>query len=84
MPLKLQDGVLDTRGMPKDKHRGLPVPDAMHQLKSALIHYEGKEISVIVEREQEVQNMEKIAKYRGYKFSSEKRDGFYQMDLKVK
>jgi ferredoxin-thioredoxin reductase catalytic subunit len=36
VPLKWADGELDTRGMPIDDLRGLPIPDAVHQVKRAL------------------------------------------------
>ena len=66
VPKNLKDAVLDTRGMPMDPRRGLPVPDAMHQVKSVLNGYRGNTLKVIVEREQEAKNLEKIAAYRGY------------------
>ncbi len=66
VPLNIKDGALDTRGQPLDKRRNLPVPDAMHQLKSALNHYAGKQLTVILEREQEALNLQKIAAYRGF------------------
>ena len=66
IPLNLQDGVLDTRGVPMDKRRNLPVPDAMHQLKSTLNDYNAETLTMIVEREQEAVNLGKIAEYRGF------------------
>ncbi len=81
VPLNLKDGVLDTRGKPLDPRRGLPIPDAMHQLKSTLNGYKGDTLVMIVEREQEVRNLEKIAGYRGYGFSYEKKDDAYEVTL---
>ena len=81
VPLNLKDGVLDTRGKPLDPRRGLPIPDAMHQLKSTLNGYKGDTLVLIVEREQEVKNLEKIAGYRGYGFSYEKKEDTYEVTL---
>ncbi|UFS63254.1 hypothetical protein LOH54_03785 [Sulfurimonas sp. HSL-3221] len=69
VPLNMKDGVLDTRGMPLDPRRGLPIPDAMHQMKATLNGYGGKTLRMIVAREQEAQNLETIAAFRGYGFS---------------
>ena len=66
IPLTIKDGVLDTRGQPLDSRRNLPVPDAMHQLKSTLNNYADKQLTLIVEREQEALNLQKIAAYRGF------------------
>ena len=73
VPLNIKVDTLDTRGMPIDKHRGLPIPDASHQLKSTLLNYKGKELKIIVATEQETFNLEKIAQFRGYSFKSEKK-----------
>jgi len=69
VPLNYKEGVLDTRGMPLDPRRNLPIPDAMHQVKSTLSGYGRKTLAVIVEREQEAKNLEQIAAYRGYGFA---------------
>ena len=69
VPKNLKNGVLDTRGMPLDPRRNLPVPDVMHQVKSILNNYKGTSLKVIVEHEQEAKNLEAIAKYRNYTFS---------------
>ena len=66
VPKNLKNGVLDTRGMPLDPRRELPIPDMMHQVKSTLNGYKGKELVVIVQKEQEAINLADIAKYRGY------------------
>lgn len=71
VPLNLKEGVLDTRGMPLDSRRNLPIPDAMHQLKSTLNGYSGKTLKMIVATQQEATNLEKIAAYRGYGFAQE-------------
>ena len=70
VPKNIKEGVLDTRGMPLDPRRSLPIPDAMHQVKSTLNGYKGERLTVIVEREQEAKNLEEIAKYRNLGFSS--------------
>jgi len=81
VPLNLKSNVLDTRGMPIDKHRGLPIPDASHQLKSTLLKYKGKELTMIVKTEQETFNLKKIALYKKYTFSSVKKDDYYIVNL---
>jgi ferredoxin-thioredoxin reductase catalytic subunit len=85
IPLNLQQaGVLDTRGVPLDKRRNLPVPDAMHQLKNTLNNYTDDELTMLVEREQEVINLGKIAEYRGFDYESETLDDHYAVKLKLK
>lgn len=84
VPLNLQNGVLDTRGMPLDKRRNLPVPDAMHQLKSTLNGYSADTLTVIVEREQEAINLGKIADYRGFAHESEQAEDSYTVKLTLK
>lgn len=81
VPKNIKDGVLDTRGMPLDPRRGLPIPDMMHQVKSTLNGYKGKTLKVIVEREQEAINLEEIAKYRSLGFSQEKKEGVIEVTL---
>ncbi len=82
--LKLEDGVLDTRGMPIDKHRGLPIPDATHQLKSTLLHYKGKELIVIVATEQEADNLRRVSAVKGYGYAVEARDDAWYVTLTFK
>jgi len=82
VPLNIQDNTLDTRGMPIDKRRGMPIPDASHQLKAALMKIKGNEINLIVKTEQETFNLEKIAKFRKYDFKSQKYDDAYKVTLK--
>lgn len=84
IPLNLKDGVLDTRGQVLDPRRNLPVPDAMHQLKSTLNHYTGDTLKMIVENEQEVLNLEKIALKRKYGFEQKKRDDYFEVKLNLK
>jgi ferredoxin-thioredoxin reductase catalytic subunit len=74
VPLNLKDGVLDTRGMPMDPHRNLPVPDAMHQLKATLNTYRGRELTMLVATEQEAKNLQTLAGRRGYGFEQEVRE----------
>ncbi len=82
VPLNLKDGVLDTRGMPLDSRRGLPIPDASHQLKNTLMNYSGKKLKIIVATEQETINLEKIAKFKGYSCDTEKyEDGAYIVSM---
>jgi ferredoxin-thioredoxin reductase catalytic subunit len=81
VPLNYKDGVLDTRGMPLDPRRNLPIPDAMHQVKSTLNGYGRKTLKVIVEREQEVENLKQIASYRGYGFETAPQEGCFEVVL---
>lgn len=81
VPKNIKDGVLDTRGMIMDPRRGLPIPDAMHQVKSTLNGYKGERLKVIVQREQEARNLKDIALYRGYGFSEENKDGAIEVTL---
>ncbi len=84
VPLNIKNGVLDTRGVPMDKRRNLPVPDAMHQLKSTLNDYSAEELTMIVEREQEAVNLGKIAEYRGFGYESEAEEDRYRVKLTLK
>lgn len=79
IPLKIENGVLDTRGQPLDKRRNLPVPDAMHQLKSTLNTYAEKQLTLIVEREQEALNLQKIAAYRGFGETHARKGDHYEV-----
>ncbi|HEX5711195.1 MAG TPA: ferredoxin-thioredoxin reductase catalytic domain-containing protein [Sulfuricurvum sp.] len=81
VPKNLKNGVLDTRGMPLDPHRLLPIPDMMHQVKSTLNGYKGETLTVIVEHAQEVRNLEKIAEYRGLKLTSVDKNGSFEAVL---
>ena len=81
IPLDIKDGVLDTRGMPLDPRRGLKIPDMMHQVKSTLNGYKGKELKVIMEQEQEALNLQKIAKYKGYTYSEQKNGDLIEATL---
>ena len=82
VPLNFKEGVLDTRGMPLDSRRHLPIPDAMHQLKSTLNGYRGKTLTLIVEKEQEALNLKTVAAYRGYGFSQENREEHIEVTLR--
>jgi len=84
VPLNIKDNILDTRGMPIDKRRGMPIPDTSHQLKSTLINFKGKELKLIVATKQEVFNLEKIAKYRKFSFLFEKNNDYYTVTLDLK
>ena len=82
--LNLQGNILDTRGMPRDKHRGLPIPDATHQLKSTLMHHKGKELIVIVATEQEVDNLRRVSEAKGYGYGVEVREDAWHVTLTFK
>ena len=83
VPLNYKEGVLDTRGMPLDPRRNLPIPDAMHQVKSTLNGYGRKTLTVLVEREQEAVNLEQIAAYRGYGVVQTSKDDHIEVTLRL-
>lgn len=83
VPKNIKDGVLDTRGVPLDPRRLLPIPDMMHQVKSTLNGYKGNTLTVIVAREQEAINLESIAKYRNLGFSSSKQNDSIEVVLEL-
>ncbi len=80
--LNLIGNRLDTRGQPLDPSRGLPVPDATHQVKQALNAVAG-DLGVVVDREASVANLQKMAASRGYGFDSrEASPGVHEVTLK--
>lgn len=64
VPLTWIDGVLDTRGQHIEPLRGLPVPDAIHQVKRAL-NGKGTPLSVIVATLVEAEHLTRLAEMRG-------------------
>lgn len=84
VPLNLKDGVLDTRGKPLDHRRNLPIPDAMHQLKATLNSYTGDSLKMIVSTEQEIQNLQKIASFRGFGCESTNHSDYHEVTLQLK
>ena len=64
VPLRWVDGILDTRGQHLDPLRGLPVPDAMHQVKRAL-NGKGAPLTVLVATEVEAAHLQRLAELRG-------------------
>jgi ferredoxin-thioredoxin reductase catalytic subunit len=65
VPLRWIDGVLDTRQAHLEELRGLPVPDAMHQVKRAL-NARGVPLAVLVATELEVAHLRRLAEMRGF------------------
>jgi ferredoxin-thioredoxin reductase catalytic subunit len=63
-PLTFTDGALDTRGQHIDALRGLPVPDAIHQVKRAL-GARGLPLEVVVATEVEALHVQRLAELRG-------------------
>ena len=84
VPKKLKDGILDTRGMPIDTRRGLPIPDMMHQVKSTLNGCRQKELIVIIEKDQELRNLEEMAKYRGIGCTHLSKESHIEVTLHLK
>lgn len=62
-PLGVTNGVLDTRGQPIEELRGLPVPDAIHMTKRALIAV-GTPLKVIVATQTEADHLRRLAELR--------------------
>lgn len=65
-PLTWTDGALDTRGQHLDPLRGLPVPDAIHQVKRA-INGRGLPIEAIVATAEEARHLERLGELLGYR-----------------
>ncbi len=79
--LNFSDGVLDTRGMVKDKLRNLPIPDSLHQVKRALGLVD-KHLTVVVESEAEASNLKKLASFRNLSYQhQENGDGGFAVTL---
>ena len=79
--LNLAGNRLDTRGMPRDPRRGLPVPDATHQVKQALNVVKG-DLIVMVDHEAAVANLRRLADARGLGFRSARLDqDLYEVTL---
>lgn len=74
VPLRWVDGALDTRGMPRDPLRGLPVPDALHQVKRALQTHAGPTLPVIVATQAEADHLALLAGSLGHEARVEQRD----------
>lgn len=64
VPLALDGRVLDTRGQHLDALRGLPVPDALHQVKRALGAV-GLPLEAIVATRVEAEHLLRLAEMRG-------------------
>lgn len=64
IPLRLNDNMLDTRGVPKSGNRQMDVPDPIHQIKQALNQVDTLPLNVIVEREQSAKNILMFAKLK--------------------
>jgi ferredoxin-thioredoxin reductase catalytic subunit len=80
VPLTWVDGVLDTRGQHIEELRGLPVPDAMHQVKRAL-NGKGTPLRVIVATVAEARHLERLAEMRGLTFAHDEFEGGYRVTL---
>lgn len=80
VPLRWEGGVLDTRGMQLDPLRGLPIPDAVHQVKRAL-NARGAPLEVIVATQVEAGHVEKIAEMRGLGCSVASEDDALRVSL---
>ena len=81
VPLKMSGGVLDTRGMPPDPLRNLPIPDSLHQVKRALGKFKGKHLEVIVGTKTEAENLRSFAKLKGFGYESREQDGSIRVIL---
>lgn len=72
VPLTWAGGVLDTRGQHIEPLRGLPVPDAVHQVKRAL-NGKGAPLEVLVATELEAEHVARLAEMRSLIASTTKR-----------
>lgn len=81
IPLKLQDYVLDTRGVPQDEYRQMDVPDPVHQVKQALNQITRFPLEVIVEREQSANNLLQFAKLKGLQGEMKQDGDLYKVTL---
>lgn len=70
-PLNIKDGILDTRDVPIDPLRGLPVPDPLHQVKRAVKNLGILPIKVIVSKEEYARHIEIFAKRNNLKSKTE-------------
>lgn len=77
--LNIKDGLLDTCSQPLDSRRKLPVPDAIHQLKFTLNDLPAKELTLIVEREQDALNLQKIAVHSVFGKCHKQKDDHYEV-----
>lgn len=76
VPLTWVDGALDTRQQHIEPLRGLPVPDAIHQVKRAL-NSKGTPLEVLVATRIEADHLERLSEVRRLAFSRrEIGDGF--------
>ena len=79
-PLRWKDGVLDTRGMPLDGQRGLPIPDAIHQVKRAL-NAKGASLTVLVATRAEADHLERFAEMRALASSTTELEDCFRLTL---
>lgn len=80
-PLTWVGGTLDTRGQHIDPLRGLPAPDAIHQVKRAL-GGKGLPLSVIVATRVEADHLARLAEMRGADCAFQERsDGGFLVTL---
>lgn len=68
------NGVLDTRGQHIEPMRGLPVPDAIHQVKRAL-NGKGVPLEILVASSVEATHLERLAEMRGLDASTTSEGG---------
>jgi ferredoxin-thioredoxin reductase catalytic subunit len=80
VPLRWVDGVLDTRDQHIETLRGLPVPDATHQVKRAL-NGKGTPLRVLVATEAEVGHLQRLADMRGLFFAVDRAEGSHEVRL---
>jgi len=74
VPLGWVNGVLDTRGQHIEPMRGLPVPDAIHQVKRAL-NGKGVPLEILVASSVEATHLERLAEMRGLDASTTSEGG---------
>lgn len=81
VPLKLTNNLLDTRAMPKDLLRGLPIPDSLHQVKRSLGMLKGQKLNVLVETPAEAENLRSFASLKGIGFQCQEEGEVFRIIL---
>ena len=84
VPLKFDGEVLDTRGMPRDPLRGLPIPDSLHQVKRALGSLHTEKLVITVDTLKEAENLESYARLKGFGYKVQENDGVFRVTLKTR
>lgn len=80
IPLKIENRIVDTRGVDVDKTRGMDVPDPVHQLKQSLNQL-GTDFKMIVSREKSAQNIVSYCKMKKIEASYQERENYFIVNI---